>query len=131
MPGTQPLFSYDADDYVRQMREAYARSLEVARATITDPKALAGFEAQATCLPARECFARVHIGLREAGHGDAFIAAVAGALAGSILQEGLMNSASPQDFWNVFCNNLRRAGSDEHYVAPSTIGITGQPAGRA
>lgn len=124
-------YSYDADEFVRQLRLGTERSLERARATITDPIVLAGIEAQAACLPAQECFARVHIGLREAGRNDHLIAAVAGCLAGQILLEGLTNSNSPGAFWNVFFEYLHKVVAGHGAIAPSIISVPGTPAGRA
>lgn len=126
----QPI-SYDAEDLIRQMREASTRALDIAKLTVTDPKVMAGFHAQMNCLPARECFARVHLGLREAGHDDTFIGAVAGALAGAIIWEVLLNSADPERVWNVFCRNLNLSVSGKDRIGESTISIPGVTAGRA
>lgn len=126
----QPV-SFDTEDYIRQMRGATERSLNLARATVTDPVVLAGIEAQYALSPALECFARVHIGLREAGRDQNFIAAVAGALAGMIMDSVLLNSPRREDARIVFVNNMARAVSGESRFGEGHLCIYGRPAGRA
>ncbi len=124
-------YSWDADDFIRQLREVTSRALALARDTVDDKDALAGIEAQAALLPARECFARVHIGLREAGRDYDMIAAVAGALAGAILSEVRMNAPDPELATDVFVTNVERAVLGRHDLDPTVIAARAQPAGRA
>lgn len=126
----QPV-SFDADDFICQMQRATAAALALARATITDPEQLAGYEAQAATMPALEHWVRVQIGLREAGHHQNFIAAVAGALAGQILDSVLLNSPHPDEARKVFVSNMAMAASGRNKVFETWLQVDGQPAGRA
>ncbi|MFN4172770.1 MAG: hypothetical protein ACK4GW_13550 [Pseudorhodobacter sp.] len=125
------IFSYDADDFIRQLREITAQSLAVARSTIDDKDVLAGIEAQAALLPARECFARFHIGMREAGRDYNMIAAVAGAFAGAILSEIRMNAPDPELATDIFGANLERGIAGTHEINSTVISARARPAGRA
>lgn len=124
-------YFFDADEFIRQMREANARAIETARATITDPDRLAGIEAQSALLPAKENWARVYIGLREAGRPDEMIAAVGGALAGSVLHDLILNSEDPKYVSAIFLRNIELAISRQNNIDECRIGVRGVPGGRA
>ena len=63
----QQRFSFDADDFIRQLREGADRDYTTAMASVTCALTRASIEAQYALLPAQENFACVYIGLREAG----------------------------------------------------------------
>ena len=80
-------YSFDADDMIRQVREAAVKGLEIALASTSDPEVQAQFRAQYSLLPAQENFIRVYIGMREAGRSEKATAQLGGYLAGSILTD--------------------------------------------
>lgn len=123
--------SFDADEYVRQLREAVNRDLHIALAAATNPIARAGIKAQHALLPAQENFVRVHIGLREAGHPDTFIAQVAGCLAGSFLVDLLLNAADRGAVTEAFIRMLFDVVDEQGVMTTSMIEVEGRPMGAA
>ena len=128
---TKSHVSFDVEEYIRQLRAAHEEGIAAVRAEIRDPELLASFEAQSAMLPAQECFARVHIGLREAGRDEYFIAAVFGAIAGSFLVDILLNADDPRGARNVFLNNLMSAASGQLSFYSADLEVSGTPMGRA
>jgi len=127
----QQRVSFDADDFVRQMRAAVDRDYATAMAMDLDQRTRAFIEAQRALVPAMENFARVHIGLREAGHDDMFIAQVAGVLAGGMLGDLLLNTKNRQAISVTFVSMMMRAAKGEGAITRNTFEVAGQPMGEA
>jgi hypothetical protein len=123
--------SFDAEDFIRQMRAAADHAIAAARASVTDPVQLAGFEAQHALWPAHENFARVYLGLREAGRNEYFVAAIAASLAASFLIDIRLNSTDPAGVTKVFIRNLCDAVSGKTALYATDISTDGVPMGRA
>lgn len=124
-------YSFDADEVIRQIREAADRGLEVALASTSDPTKQAHFHAQHALLPAQKNFIRVHLDLRSAGRDDHFIAQVAGYLAGAVLNDTLMNSRDPAESSRAFFEVINRILSRCGTIASDDCEVVGTPAGRA
>lgn len=124
-------YSFDAEDIIRQMREAADNVLEVALASTSDPDVQAQFRAQRAFLPAQENFIRVYIGLREAGRSEKAMARLGGYLAGSILTDLLLNAADPPEVYEAFFGTIRNTLSRQHSFAARDLEFVGTPAGVA
>lgn len=124
-------YSFDADEVIRQIREAADRELEVALASTSDPTKQAYFHAQHALLPAQENFIRVYIGMREAGRSEKAMARLGGYLAGSILTDLLLNAADPPEVYEAFFGTIRNILSRQHSIAASDLEFVGTPAGVA
>ena len=124
-------YSFDADDMIRQIREAAVKDLEIALASTSDPEVQARFRAQYSLLPAQENFIRVYIGMREAGRSEKATAQLGGYLAGSILTDLLLNAADPPEVYEAFFGTIRNILSRQHSIAASDLEFVGTPAGVA
>lgn len=124
-------YSFDADEVIRQIREAADRGLEVALASTSDPTKQAHFHAQHALLPAQENFIRVHLDLRSAGRDDHFIAQVAGYLAGCILNDLLLNASDPPEVSEAFFGAIRNILARQNVASTCKLEVVGTPAGRA
>ena len=124
-------YSFDADDIIRQIREAAVKDLEIALASTSDPEVQARFRAQYSLLPAQENFIRVYIGMREAGRSEKATAQLGGYLAGSILTDLLLNAADPPEVYEAFFGTIRNILSRQHSIAASDLEFVGTPAGVA
>lgn len=124
-------YSFDADDVIRQVREAAVKGLEIALASTSDPEVQAQFRAQYSLLPAQENFIRVYIGMREAGRSEKATAQLGGYLAGSILTVLLLNAADPPEVSEAFFGTIRTILSRQHSIAASDLEFVGTPAGVA
>lgn len=127
----QQRFSFDADDFIRQLREAADRDYAKAMASLTCELTRASIEAQHALLPAQEAFARVHIGLREAGRDESFIAQIAGTLAGSILVSLLLNAEDRGAVLTAFLSTVWSVATGDRAVTRSDISVEGRPMGEA
>ena len=123
--------SFDADALIAKMRASQAETLSEVRANVTDPDLIAFFEAQVAFAPAMECWVRLHIGLREAGRDESFIAALAGLLSGKIIDELLINSADPDAAFKVANRHAAQVVNGKASFGGGVLRINGTPAGRA
>ena len=127
----QQRFSFDADDFIRQLREGADRDYTTAMASVTCALTRASIEAQYALLPAQENFACVYIGLREAGRSENFIAHIAGTLAGSILLDVLTNTEDRAVVLQAFFDTVRSVVNGDRTVTRSDISVEGRPMGEA
>lgn len=123
--------SFDAEDLIRQMREASEVSLALARATVTDPASMAFIEAQMRLQPAMECAVREHIALREGGFDQYFIAALYGVLAGRLLAEVHMNHDDSDGIILAFNQQMHRTFRGENMIGGRKLTTHAKRAGRA
>ena len=124
-------YSFDADDIIRQIREAAVKGLEIALASTSDPEVQAEFRAQYSLLPAQENFIRVYIGMREAGRSEKATAQLGGYLAGNILNDLLLNAADPPEVYEAFFGTIRNVLARQNMVGTSEMEFVGTPAGVA
>ena len=127
----QQRFSFDADDIIRQLREAADRDYAKVMASVTCALTRAAIEAQHALFPAQETFARVHIGLREAGRDERFIARTAGTLAGSILVDLLLNAEDRAAVMTAFFSTVVATVNGDRIITRSDVSVEGRPMGEA
>lgn len=123
--------SFDAETMIAKMRNAQEASLAEARQKIKDPVVLAFLEAQVAMAPAMECWVRLHISLREAGKSELFVAALAGILAGRIIDEVLLNVTDPATAFKVANQHAAQAIHGKPSFGSGMLSVPGQKAGRA
>lgn len=123
--------AYDADAFVKKLRQEQQDALEDALSKAPDEKYRASILAQASLFPAFEACQVALIGMREAERPDGFIAMIFGAFAGQLLDNVRVNADDQDLVLKVFFEAMGVALSGRARGSEFVISVPGVMAGTA